>query len=103
MYGCFFPGDLAMSYSINRLFMTELPYLESSLHIILVATYMSGKPQASFQIVKNKRCLKSISLFITVQLVQYFTNKLWISLWLPAAQFMGVMAAENDTALKLKS
>ena len=46
------------SYSINLLFINEHQCLESSLHTILVA--MSGKPPASFQVVKNNLCLKGM-------------------------------------------
>ena len=44
------------SYSINLFSINELQFLESSLHILLVA--MSGKPRASFQVVTNNLCLK---------------------------------------------
>ena len=40
MYGCFFPGDLVKSHSINLLLIIELQYLESSLQTLLV---MSSK------------------------------------------------------------
>ena len=46
------------SYSINLLFINEHQCLESSLHTLLVA--MSGKPPASFQVVKNNLCLKGM-------------------------------------------
>ena len=46
------------SYSINLLFINEHQCLESSLYTLLVA--MSGKPPASFQVVKNNLCLKGM-------------------------------------------
>ena len=46
-----FPWDLVTSYSINLLWMNELQYLESSLHILRVP--MSAKPRESYQVVEN--------------------------------------------------
>ena len=36
MYGCFFPGDLVMSYTIYMLFINEVQYLGSSLRTLRV-------------------------------------------------------------------
>ena len=60
IHGCFIPGDLVTSYSINLLLMNGLHVqaLESSLNTSLGA--MPGKPQASFQVVKIYLCLKSM-------------------------------------------
>ena len=51
MYGGFFPGDLVTKYSINMELMTELQWMESSLHKLLVA--MSIKPRTSSRVVNN--------------------------------------------------
>ena len=59
MYAHFFSEHLLVtSYSINLLFINEHQILESSLHTLLAV--MSGKPPASFQVVKNNLCLKGM-------------------------------------------
>ena len=53
------------SYFINLLFINEPQCLESSLHTLLVAT--SGKPPASFQVVKKNLCLKGMQVVVMSQ------------------------------------
>ena len=48
----------SLSYFINLLFINEPQCLESSLHTLIVA--ISGKPWASFQVVKNNLRLKGM-------------------------------------------